>query len=242
MVQSKADIHIHTTASDGLQEPEEIVDYAASHTDLQVIAITDHDTVEGAHCAYQYWRKNRQRFSNLEVIRGIEVSSADGHILGLFVEETIPSLMSAIDTVCAIHEQGGIAIAAHPFTPLEWILSPQGVGKVIGEVAFDGVETLNSVPLETFANRKTATFNRANRQLPELGGSDAHYKTMIGNAYTAFDGVTSADFRMSVQSGRVRAGGKLTRWTIGFEVLQYMVKTGKRLNFKRPHPSQVLSS
>ena len=51
----KADIHIHTTFSDGLNEPEDIVNYVVANTDLSVIAITDHNTIDGARAAYDYW-------------------------------------------------------------------------------------------------------------------------------------------------------------------------------------------
>jgi predicted metal-dependent phosphoesterase TrpH len=45
---SKADLHIHTRHSDGLASIPQVLDYVAGHTDLRVIAITDHNTLEGA--------------------------------------------------------------------------------------------------------------------------------------------------------------------------------------------------
>lgn len=67
---SKADIHIHTTFSDGLNEPEAVVNYVLTQTDLSVIAITDHNTIAGAEVAYDYWYKHRHDFRELEVIKG----------------------------------------------------------------------------------------------------------------------------------------------------------------------------
>lgn len=240
---SKADLHMHTTASDGLHEPEAVIDHIANHTDLRVIAITDHDTLDGATAAYQYWKQHRDHFAHLEVIRGVEVSSADGHILGLFIHEPIPYLMSAEDTVRAIHEQGGLAIAAHPFTPLEAIFHNQGVGKLIAsDIPFDAVEVLNSVPIEFFANQKTARFNRSHRQLPELGGSDAHHNSMLGTAYTLFEGETPADLVAAIRTGNVKAAGRIANTPqLAWDVAHHLLKHRRGLNFKRPDASRVVS-
>ena len=96
---SRAHLHIHTSYSDGLPEPEATVNYAAACTQLQVIAITDHDTLDGAWQAHDYCRQHRDTFGHLEVIIGEEVSSHDGHILGLFLRERAPPGMSADDTI-----------------------------------------------------------------------------------------------------------------------------------------------
>jgi predicted metal-dependent phosphoesterase TrpH len=95
----RADLHIHTSYSDGLPEPEATVNYAATRTQLQVIAITDHDTLDGACQAHDYCRRHRDTFGHLEVIIGEEVSSHDGHILGLFLRERVPPGLSAEDTI-----------------------------------------------------------------------------------------------------------------------------------------------
>jgi len=60
---NKADIHIHTTFSDGLMTPEAVVEYVATETDLRVIAITDHDTIEGAVAARRYQRRHQRENS-----------------------------------------------------------------------------------------------------------------------------------------------------------------------------------
>ena len=48
---SKADVHIHSNFSDGAPGITEILDYVEDKTNLDVIAITDHDTIEGAKLA-----------------------------------------------------------------------------------------------------------------------------------------------------------------------------------------------
>jgi anti-anti-sigma factor len=206
---SKADIHIHTNYSDGLNDPEAVVNYVVTQTDLRVIAITDHNTIAGAEVAYDYWRRHRDDFAHLEVIKGVEVSSATGHILGLFLEEDIPMHMSAADTVQAIHEQGGLAIAAHPFTHLLPFTDFEGIGRQIGTLPLDGVEARSSVPTELYANWLTSAYNRRHLQHAALGSSDAHYLTMIGKTHTLFPGETAADFRRAVTAKQVAPGGRI---------------------------------
>ena len=110
VLRGRADLHLHTTASDGWPAPHQLVDYARA-TRLDVIAVTDHDTIEGALRAADY----AAGFSKLHVVIGEEVSSRDGHIVALYIERRIRPGMSAAATVHAIHEQGGLAVAVHPF-------------------------------------------------------------------------------------------------------------------------------
>src|SRR5207244_1870974 len=107
----RADLHMHTTESDGWPSPYELVDYARA-TRLNVIAVTDHDTIEGALRAADYVAGSSSR---LDVVVGEEVSSRDGHIVALFIERRIRPGMSAAATVHAIHDQGGLAVAVPPF-------------------------------------------------------------------------------------------------------------------------------
>lgn len=65
----KADLHIHTTASDGRLSPAQVV-HAAAQTDLDVIAITDHDTTDGYPEAFEAAQK-----TSLKVLRGVEIST-----------------------------------------------------------------------------------------------------------------------------------------------------------------------
>jgi anti-anti-sigma factor len=204
---SRADLHIHTSYSDGLPEPEATVNYAAARTQLQVIAITDHNTLDGAWQAHDYCRRHRDTFGHLEVIIGEEVSSHEGHILGLFLRERVPPGLSAEDTIRAIHERGGIAIAAHPFTHLLRFRGLKGVGTKIAELPLDAVEVRNSVPTEVYANLITKAYNAQHRGHTPVGGSDCHYLPMIGRAYTFFEGSTAQDLRAALLTGAARPGG-----------------------------------
>src|SRR5438477_12016581 len=80
VLRGRADLHLHTTASDGWPAPHQLVDYARA-TRLDVIAVTDHDTIEGALRAADY----AAGLSKLPVAIGEEGSGRDGHSVGLYV-------------------------------------------------------------------------------------------------------------------------------------------------------------
>jgi anti-anti-sigma factor len=204
---SRADLHIHTTYSDGLLEPEDAVNYAVTRTTLRLIAITDHNTLDGARHAYEYWQHHREAFGQIEVVIGEEISAQEGHILGLFLHEPVPPHLPALDTIQAIHEQGGLAIAAHPFTHLLRFTGLIGIGRRIAELPLDGVEVRNAAPTELYANLVTEAFNAHHRRHTPLGGSDTHYLPMMGRTYTLFDGSSPDDLRAAICSGTARAGG-----------------------------------
>ena len=204
---SRADLHIHTTYSDGLLEPEDAVNYAVARTNLRVIAITDHNTLDGARHAYDYWRQHRDAFGQIEVVIGEEITTTDGHMLGLFLREAVPPHLTPAETVRAIHEQGGLAIAAHPFTHLLWFGDLKGIGRQIADLPLDGVEVRNSVPSEVYANWITAAFNARHRRHTPVGGSDCHYLPMLGRTYTWFEGSSAADLRAAIRAKQARPGG-----------------------------------
>ena len=99
----KADLHIHTTASDGLLSPAEVVQMA-KQAGLAAIAITDHDTVAGITEA-QEWAQKIQ----LEVVPGVEISTVEGqqevHVLGYYIDEQDPKFASFLSAQRNVRQQ-----------------------------------------------------------------------------------------------------------------------------------------
>ena len=194
-----ADLHLHTSFSDGWPSPEEVVDHVTLESDLDVIAITDHDTIEGALRAADH----SARVGGVKVIIGEEVSSRQGHVLGLFLERRIRPGMSAAATVDEIHRQGGVAVAAHPFWRTERIAERlrgpvHGVGWLAAELDFDAVEVANSSPGLGLANVLARRLALATGQAC-LGGSDAHILEAVGKAATSFPGRTPRSLRSAIE-------------------------------------------
>lgn len=202
----KADTHIHTTFSDGVASPAELVDFVVEKTDLQVIAVTDHDSAEGGLAAREYAQR---RGYSLDVIVGQEVTTGEGDIVGLFLRSTLPTYATAREAVDAIHAQGGLAVAVHPFSFWATGTLMKGVARQIRTLPLDGVEVRNGFPTNFISNPLTGWHNRQGQQLSQLGGSDSHVPYTVGQACTLFPGRTAADLRIAIETRTTRAAGPL---------------------------------
>jgi len=199
----RADLHMHTTASDGWPSPRKLVDHAGG-IGLDLIAVTDHDTIEGALRAAEH----ASRRTKLEIVIGEEVSSRDGHIVALFIEKKIRPGMSAAATVHAIHDQGGLAVAVHPFWRTQRRTRSgrvHGVGWLAAELEFDAVEIENATPGFYLFNQLARRLNMGLGSA-EVGGSDAHILDAVGRAYTEFPGRTPKALRAAIEAGTTMAG------------------------------------
>ncbi len=209
----KADLHIHSLYSDGTATISEILEHAAA-SDLRLIAITDHDRIAGsrqaAHMAHDF---------GVQVIIGEEVSTADGHLLALFIEDELPPGRPAAETIAAVHAQGGLCIAAHPYDWSVPSLGPRGLrqrttGPRAGEWPLDALEGMNAGVLWALRGCNSAAQRAAAElHLPIVGGSDAHSLQAIGLAYTLFPGSSADDLYRAIQCGEVRCGGGY--WSMG---------------------------
>lgn len=196
-VWSKADLHIHSNHSDGVARIPEILDYAAHKTDLSVVAITDHNTIEGARFA-----KSIEDVFGIEVVVGEEISSRAGHVIGLWLEEEIPPGLSLVETISRVHEQDGVVVIPHPFSS-RGVFGPfgrEGFLSAASELAFHALEVYNSVPYLGWANRVAAKMFSGGQGIAATGGSDAHVLEGVGRGYTVFKGSTADDLRCSIDA------------------------------------------
>jgi predicted metal-dependent phosphoesterase TrpH len=207
-VWSKADIHVHTTHSDGHAGVEEVLEHAVRRTDLRVIAITDHNTVEGALEA-----RSLAEAYGMEVVVGEEVSTADGELLALFIEQRLPPGLPAAETIDAVHEQGGLAVAAHPY---HWLAPSVGRRDLLRRVSgsdpewpLDAIEVFNAGLLLSRGNRR-AVATAVALGLPAVGGSDSHHPKTLGYGHSLFPGRGARDLRAAIESGQTYAAGH--RW------------------------------
>lgn len=201
-----ADMHMHTTASDGAASVTELLDFVSNHRQLDVIAVTDHDRLDSSFWAYE----RRENYS-FDIVPGMEVTSREGHVLAYWVTETVPANMSLEETVLAVHEQGGIAILAHPFH-VHVAESLEGVKRYIHDIelikriGFDGVEAVNSAVVLPGANLYTKIACRS-LGLAYVGNSDSHVLSSIGSGRTKFPGKTGEDYRQSILKQKTVALG-----------------------------------
>ncbi len=196
----KADLHIHTRYGDGMATVPELLDYVEQNLDLDVIAVTEHDTFRPAEEARTLHARASYHF---EIVPGEEVTTLDGHLLALFIEEPVESFRRIEETLVAIHRQGGLAIVPHP---LSWLTRSVGrrtlerIARMKDGVHCDGIEEYNLSPAGRVTSARARRLNHERFRLAALGSSDAHFLEAIGSAFTCFDGTTAADLRRAVES------------------------------------------
>jgi len=176
----------------------EMLDWVEEHTDLDVIAITDHDSIAGAMAAREIWARGNYRF---DFVPGVEITTIEGHLLALFVEGPLPNLCRVEVAIEAVHKQGGICVAAHPMNPLTRSLGAKELrrlAKRTGGAHLDAIETANCSPGSRWRRKQAVALNKTELGLATVGGSDAHFPEFAGGAYTAFAGTTAADLRPAI--------------------------------------------
>ena len=195
----KADLHLHTSYSDGMASVAELLDYVETHSDLDVIAVTDHDSLRGALDAREKWARGSYRF---EVVPGMEVTTIEGHLLALFIEEPVPCLRGVEETIEAVHRLGGLCVIPHPFTWLTRGMGLRHIRRVVDQL--DGIEVTNGTPAGRISAAKAKALNSSEFRLAEVGGSDAHFLPCVGAGYTEFEGHMAADLRQAILNRATR--------------------------------------
>ncbi len=172
-MQIRADLHVHTTYSkDSLITPKDLI-YYAKKSGLNAVAVTDHDYLDGAY--------RIAKETDFLIIPGMEVSSGEGHIVALNVNELIPKGLTAVETVERIHRAGGVAIACHPYVYFKGCLR----GAVCS--SFDAIEVINARAFPFKNSVKKAEEAAKRFGLSRVGGTDAHYGPQIGYGNTTID-------------------------------------------------------
>jgi predicted metal-dependent phosphoesterase TrpH len=218
-------LHCHTRASfDSLANPDAVVRAAASRG-LTHLAITDHDRIDAALAARD------AAPDGLFVIVGEEIKSVDGDMIALFLRDVVQPGLSALETIAAIREQGGLVGIPHPFD------ARRGFGRHgtdLESIAdkIDWVEAYNARVLGGSANEKAALF-ALGHNLPGVAASDSHTVLEVGVAYNVLAGdpstpegllaaLASVDMRPGRASYYVRA------WTPLAKIIQSLMGNGRR--------------
>jgi len=168
----RIDLHMHTWFSgDASISPKLIVNQLYAHPFIKGVAITDHDTLQG----YIQARKLAMAYEDLVIIPGIEVSTKEGHISILGIEEKPVQPSSLEGVIDFTRERNGIIVIPHPYREL-------GLGDTAKNIQADAVEVLNS--LSTYSENKMAQELAKAKNLPGVAGSDAHVPKHMWAAYT----------------------------------------------------------
>ena len=194
----KTVIHIHTNYSaDSNVAPGDVV-AAARRENVDCVAITDHDEIDGALAV------RAAAGDDLRVIVGEEVSSADGHLVGLFLRERIPPGLSGAETIKRIREQGGVALAPHPFSRL----CDNSLMSAVFDLAelLDGIEIHNAQNPLPWEDWRAARFAQR-RGLTAYVGADTHIRGRLAPCFQIMPDFSDAEsFLRALPQARFRRG------------------------------------
>jgi len=199
------DPHIHSLFSVcSISSPERII-LRAVKMGLSAIAILDHNDPQGrkhAEMCAQQLKQQKAIPEDFLVIPGVEISTADGHIGALFIDEPVETGLSPSEAVQRIHEAGGLAVAVHPYTR-------SGIGDALFDAPFDAVEIESGSAFGRFSVERAHDLLADPRlkNVAKLGSSDAHYVGAVGSCYTVVDTdrVTLESVRSAIEDGRCSA-------------------------------------
>ena len=207
----RADLHVHTVWSDGAQHPHAIVRAASGR--VHVVAVTDHDEIRGALQAREFAHGHPEL--GVDVVVGEEVSTRNGHLIGLYLEERVPPGLTTERTIELIHEQGGLAVAAHPFHPIRGAArGHRSVGALAADLPLDALEVVNNAGVFSKLYDAWAAVRNVEWMFPVTAGSDAHDTWYLGSALTRFPGRDEAALRAALAAGHTRAEVNWT-WSAG---------------------------
>ncbi len=184
-MKARFDLHCHSHFSaDGVSEPERMV-AAARSRGLAGFGITDHNTCE----CVRYFRRlgllheDGRAVDGLLIVPGVEVSTAEGHLLCLGVLEFPRMIGEPASRVCAeVHRMGGLAIPAHPYDKYRSGIPPHA----LDTLPVDGIEVFNAASTRKRYNDLADDYAKR-RGLVGLAASDSHHPDALGRATTTFE-------------------------------------------------------
>jgi predicted metal-dependent phosphoesterase TrpH len=196
-----ADLHMHTIYSyDGTATVQAVLQ-RAKQAELDIIAITDHDEIRGALLAEQIAHRY-----DIQVIPGVEITTAEGDLLALSIRKLIPAGLPLIETILRAGELGGFCIAPHPMATGMGMksLSAYSIRRALRDKEASnfliGIETYNATTLDRDGNI-AARILAEHSGVSQTGSSDAHVLDAIGLGSTLFSGKSISELVTALWMG-----------------------------------------
>lgn len=185
----KAELHVHSNFSDGKDSVEKILK-SAIEKKIDVLSITDHDTIEGSLSAIEIVAE--EKFPVI-VIPGIEISTKSGHLLAYGIVKNVEKGLEMKQTCEVVKKLNGITVLAHPFDFIR-----KGTLKKENFSFVDCVEVFNAKSYFNFlAKRYARIYNKKG-----IGGSDAHTANQVGIVINYLSGSEKESILSASYDGR----------------------------------------
>jgi len=190
------ELHAHTHHSTGRKipcectvSPKQLVKIAKK-IGLNGVAVTDHDNIKAWKEASREAKKEGMIF-----IPGIEISTRQGHLIGLGLTEYVKPFMDVDETLDYIRMQGAVSVAPHPFD-----IKGEGLGRLSERV--DAIEVFNSLNMDRASNGVAHRYAKKQRK-PMVVGSDAHSSKMIGRSMNIIEADDAEGVLNAIRNNRV---------------------------------------
>jgi hypothetical protein len=203
-----ADLHVHPSGNAVSAGTARAVYAALRASGLQVAVLTDHNRVDVAR---ELVARSRDERIPIELVVGEEITTTEGHLLGVGLTALVPAGLSLADAVAAIHRQGGIAVIAHPLLPGNMAAS----ARLLVELAEgdprsrpDALEAMHPMAAWVPGWRRRVERLAQRCRYAIVGGSDAHVARSVGRGRTGFHGDTEADLMAAIRGRETWAEGR----------------------------------
>jgi len=208
MPELKIDLHVHTVASYDAHTRREELPAIIEARGLDGVAVTEHNKFDPPKL-------------DALTLPGVEISSRDGHIIALGIQEMIQPRQPADYTIRQIQKQDGVVIIPHPYDPVCECIKLSRLNTTP-----HAVETVNADALSFHVSNWLARRDAARFKLPQVGGSDSHIPQTVGDAYTVIDADSRnvKDILDAIRAGKVRAEGHATSVRNKLRKLSYKFK------------------
>jgi predicted metal-dependent phosphoesterase TrpH len=187
-----ADLHVHPSG-DAVGSRTAAAMYAALRaSDLQVAVLADHDRID---VAKELVARSRGEGIPIELVVGEEITTRQGHLVGVGLTALVPTWLSLAEAVAAVHDQGGIALVAHPLLPAYISASTRVLVELAeGDVRSrpDALEAMHPWAAWVPGWRRRVERLAERCGYAVVGGSDAHMARSIGRGRTGFHGADEA--------------------------------------------------
>ncbi len=179
-MKQRAELHCHSHYSKDCNLSVHAIIDRCAQKQINVIALTDHNEIAGA------LELRKQAPEWLRVIVGEEIATNEGDVIGLFLQGRIAPKQPIMQTITAIHDQGGLVLLPHPFDRLRHeAVGKKVVPSILREIDF--IETFNARCIFPGDNHAAAHVAETER-IPGFVGSDAHLASEYGNALNIIEG------------------------------------------------------